>query len=186
MNPQPSLPTTGVKSRPPAKLPRAIGYLGSTAIVVGTVIGSGIFLVPYNVAQYVGSVRSLLLVWIVGGVLSLAGALSFAELGAASPEAGGVYVYLRQAYGKLIAFLYGWGSLAVMESGAIATLAVAFSIYSARFYPLSAVERKLLAAGVIALLTFVNIVGVRKGAAVQRSEERRVGKECRSRWSPYH
>jgi len=108
-----------------------------------------------------------LLVWIVGGVLSLAGALSFAELGAASPEAGGVYVYLRQAYGKLIAFLYGWGSLAVIESGAIATLAVAFSIYSARFYPLSAVERKLLAAGVIALLTFVNIVGVRKGAAVQ-------------------
>jgi len=150
-----------------ARLPRAIGYLGSTAIVVGTVIGSGIFLVPHNVAQYVGSVRSLLLVWIVGGVLSLAGALSFAELGAASPEAGGVYIYLRQAYGKLIAFLYGWGSLAVMESGAIATLAVAFSIYSARFYPLAAVERKLLAAGVIALLTFVNIVGVRKGAAVQ-------------------
>src|SRR5438128_12151113 len=114
MNPQPSLPTTGVKSRPPASLPRAIGYLGSTAIVVGTIIGSGIFLVPHNVALEVGSVRSLFLVWIVGGVLSLAGALSLAELGAAMPEAGGIYVYLRDAYGKVFAFLYGAAMLLVV------------------------------------------------------------------------
>ncbi len=151
----------------PRVLPRAIGQLGSTAIVVGTIIGSGIFLVPHNVAQHVASVRSLFLAWIVGGVLSLGGALSLAELGAAIPEAGGIYVYLREAYGKLWAFLYGWGNLVVMESGAAATLAVAFGIYSSTFFPLTPLEQKMIAAGVIAVLTLVNILGVRLGAAVQ-------------------
>src|SRR5947199_1620417 len=167
LNPQPSLSATGVDSRAAASLPRAVGYLGSTAIVVGTIIGSGIFLVPHNVALEVGSVRSLFLVWIVGGVLSLAGALSLAELGAAMPEAGGIYVYLREAYGKLFAFLYGWGMLLVIRSGSAATLAVAFGIYSATFFPLTHLEQKLVASGVIALLTLVNTVGVRAGAAVQ-------------------
>src|SRR5712692_3374462 len=87
--------------------PRVVGFLASTAILVGTTIGSGIFLVPHNVALRVGSVRAFLLVWILGGVLSLGGALSMAELGAATPEPGGVYVYLRQAYGRPFAFLYG-------------------------------------------------------------------------------
>ncbi len=100
----------------PVTLPRAIGYLGSTAIVVGTIIGSGVFLVPHNVAQQVGTVRDLFLVWIVGGALSLAGALSLGELGAAMPEAGGVYVYLREAYGRPFAFLYGWGMLLEIHS----------------------------------------------------------------------
>ncbi|HZO98675.1 MAG TPA: amino acid permease, partial [Terriglobia bacterium] len=149
------------------ELPRAIGFVASTAIVVGTVIGSGIFLVPHNVAMQVGTVRSLFLVWIVGGVLSLAGALSLAELGTAMPEAGGVYVYLRAAYGKLFAFLYGWAMLLVINSGAIATLAVAFSIYGASFFPLTVFEQRLLSSFVIALLTTVNVLGVRKGAAVQ-------------------
>lgn len=148
-------------------LPRAVGGLGSTAIVVGTIIGSGIFLVPHDVAQHVGSVGSLLLVWIVGGILSLAGALSLAELGAAKPDAGGVYVYLRQAYGGVFAFIYGWAALVVIESGSIATLAVAFGIYGSVFLPLTSLEQKLVASCVIALLTLVNIFGVRKGAAVQ-------------------
>jgi APA family basic amino acid/polyamine antiporter len=156
--------TGGLEKR---TLPRAIGFAGSTAIVVGTIIGSGIFLVPHDMAQHVGSARSLLLVWIVGAVLSLAGALSLAELGAAMPEAGGIYVYLREAYGKPFAFLYGWGLLLVINSGSIATLAVAFGIYSATFIPLSAIEQKILAAGVISVLTAVNYVGVRKAAAVQ-------------------
>lgn len=151
----------------PGGLPRAIGSLASTALVVGTIIGSGIFLVPHNVALHVGSVGSLYVVWIVGGVLSLAGALSLAELGAATPEAGGIYVYLRQAYGKLVAFLYGWAMLMVVETGGIATLAVAFSIYSAAFFSFNFWQQKLIACGVIVLLTGVNIAGVRKGAAVQ-------------------
>jgi basic amino acid/polyamine antiporter, APA family len=148
-------------------LPRAIGYLGSTAIVVGTIIGSGIFLVPHNVAQQVGKVRDLFLVWMVGGALSLAGALSLGELGAAMPQAGGVYVYLREAFGKPFAFLYGWGMLLVIHSGSLATLAVAFGIYSSQFVPLTPLERKLIASAVIALLTLVNIVGVRPASFVQ-------------------
>ena len=151
----------------PRSLPRAIGFLGSTAIVVGTIIGSGIFLVPHDVAQQVGSVRTLMLVWIVGGVLALGGALSLAELGAANPEAGGVYVYLRDAYGKLFAFLYGWAALWVIESGSIATLAVAFGIYAASFVPLTSLEQKLISVSVIVVLSAVNFAGVRKGAAVQ-------------------
>jgi basic amino acid/polyamine antiporter, APA family len=154
-------------SAPLRQLPRAIGPLGSTAIVVGTIIGSGIFLVPHDVAEQVGSVRSLMLVWVVGGVLSLAGALSLAELGAALPEAGGIYIYLRDAYGKLFAFLYGWALLLVINSGSIATLAVAFGIYSASFLPLTILQQKLVASLLITVLTVVNILGVRKGAVVQ-------------------
>lgn len=160
-------PTSSKLATLPRDLPRAIGYVGSAAIVVGTVIGSGIFLVPHNVAQHVGTVKSLFLVWIVGGVLSLAGALSLAELGAATPEAGGVYVYLRDAYGKLFAFLYGWALLLVINSGSIATLAVAFTIYAATFFPLTPLHRGLLSSAVIAVLTAVNVLGVRKSAAVQ-------------------
>jgi basic amino acid/polyamine antiporter, APA family len=148
-------------------LPREIGILGSTAIVVGTIIGSGIFLVPHNVALQVGSVGALYLVWIVGGALALAGALSLAELGAAMPEAGGIYVYLRESYGKLFAFLYGWGSLLVIDAGSAATLAAAFGIYSSAFIPMTPLEQKLLGASMIVLLTLVNILGVRKGTAVQ-------------------
>jgi APA family basic amino acid/polyamine antiporter len=148
-------------------LPRAIGDLGSTAIVVGTIIGSGIFLVPHNVALHVGTAGSLFAVWVVGGLLSLAGALSLAELGAALPEAGGIYVYLREAYGRPFGFLYGWGLLVVIHSGSAATLAVAFGIYSGTFLPLSPLERKEVAAAVVALLTVVNVIGVRAGSAVQ-------------------
>ena len=136
---------SGTESPTPNELPRAIGNLGSIAIVVGTIIGSGIFLVPHNVALQVGSVSSVILVWVVGGALALAGSLSLAELGAATPEAGGIYIYLRDAYGMLAAFLYGWAALLVMESGGIATLAVAFGIYSSTFFSLSPLERKLVA-----------------------------------------
>ncbi len=148
-------------------LPREIGVLGATAIVVGCIIGSGIFLVPHNIATQVGSVFSLYMVWIVGGALALAGALSLAELGAAMPEAGGIYVYLREAYGKLFAFLYGWGSLLVIDAGSAATLAAAFGIYASAFVPMTPLEQKLLGVAMIALLTLVNILGVRKGTAVQ-------------------
>jgi APA family basic amino acid/polyamine antiporter len=135
--------------------------------VIGTIIGSGIFLVPHDVAQQVGSVDALLLVWLIGGVLSLAGALSLAELGAANPAAGGIYVYLREAYGKLFAFLYGWALLLVINSGSVATLAVAFAIYSTTFVPLSPVQQKFVAIAAIVVLTLINILGVRKAAAVQ-------------------
>ncbi len=151
----------------PESLPRVVGTLGSTAIVIGTIIGSGVFLVPHNVALKVGSPASLFLVWIAGGLLALAGSLSLAELGAAMPDAGGVYIYLREAYGRLFAFLYGWASLLVIDSGSAATLAVAFGIYSGRFIPLSPLGQKLVAIGVIAVLTGINVLGARESAVVQ-------------------
>ena len=158
---------TGAEPHATAELPRAIGSLGAIAIVVGTIIGSGIFMVPaqcgaagrFRPHRDPGLGR--------GGALALAGSLSLAELGAATPEAGGVYIYLRDAYGKLAAFLYGWAALLVIESGGIATLAVAFGIYSSTFFPLTPLERKLVASAVIAVLTLVNIAGVKRASVVQ-------------------
>ena len=122
---------------------------------------------PQNVAQQVGSVETLFAVWILGGALAFAGALSLAELGASIPEAGGVYVFLRQAYGGLFAFLYGWAELLIITPGGIAALAVAFGIYSASLLPLSSLGQKLVAASVIAILTGVNVAGVRESTIVQ-------------------
>ncbi|HQF98848.1 MAG TPA: amino acid permease, partial [Candidatus Aminicenantes bacterium] len=108
-------------------LPRVLGLGDVIALVVGGIIGSGIFLVPKDMAAAVGHPLLILAVWVAGGVLSMFGALSFGELGASMPEAGGVYVYLREAYGSAVAFLFGWTLFLVIDTGAIATLAVAFS-----------------------------------------------------------
>jgi APA family basic amino acid/polyamine antiporter len=133
------------------------------------VIGSGIFLVSATMARAVGSPGLMLAVWVVGGVLSLFGALALSELSAAYPDSGGIYVYLREAYGPLVGFLYGWTSFLVIEAGSIATLASAFSTkYLPYFVTLSPVGRKLVAVALIALLALVNVVGVRWGALVQR------------------
>src|ERR1700676_391787 len=117
------------------ELRRDLGIWGAAAIVVGTVIGSGIFLVPSPMIKNVGYTAMLFGVWIAGGLLSLFGALSYAELAAALPEAGGEYVYLREAYGPLWAFIYGWTQMWVAKSGSIATLATGFFIYLANFRP---------------------------------------------------
>src|ERR1700735_1578322 len=146
---------------------RALTLRDATAIVAGTIIGSGIFLIPYSVANQLSSFSAVLLVWVVGGLLSLFGALALGELGAAFPGAGGLYVYLGHAYGRPIAFLYGWGLLTLIHSGSIATLAVAFRIYLAQLFPLSAFQQR--AAGMICILalTAVNCFGVRSGKGVQ-------------------
>ncbi|MGB6359587.1 MAG: amino acid permease, partial [Candidatus Acidiferrales bacterium] len=122
----------------------------ATAIVAGTIIGSGIFLVPGNIANDLSSFSAVTLVWLTGGLLSLFGALALGEMGAAFPGAGGLYVYLREAYGRTIGFLYGWALLALIHSGSIATLAVAFRIYLAQILPLSATQQKL--AGILCVL----------------------------------
>src|SRR5690348_14694805 len=123
------------KPTPATELKRDLGPWPAASIVVGTVIGSGIFLVPSTMIQGVGSVGMVFVVWIVGGLLSLAGALSYAELAAAMPEAGGEYVYLREAYGPLWGFLYSWTQMWVAKSGSIATLATAFFYYLTNFLP---------------------------------------------------
>jgi basic amino acid/polyamine antiporter, APA family len=117
-----------------AELRRDLGPWAAASIVVGTVIGSGIFLVPATMIQRVGSVQMVFLVWVVGGLLSLAGALSYAELAAAMPEAGGEYVYLREAYGPAWGFLYSWTQMWVAKSGSIAALATGFFLYFADFF----------------------------------------------------
>jgi basic amino acid/polyamine antiporter, APA family len=117
------------------ELKRDLGIWAALAIVVGTVIGSGIFRVPQSMILSVGSVPMVFLVWIIGGALSLAGALTYAELAAAMPGAGGEYVYLTEAYGPLWGFLYAWTQMWVAKSGSIATLATAFFEYTAHFVP---------------------------------------------------
>jgi len=150
------------------ELPRVLGFTSVVGILVGTVIGSGIFVAPNRIASLVESPQLIMAVWIVGGVLSFFGALAFAELGAAYPQAGGMYVYLREGYGRLIAFLFGWTLFLVIDSGAIATLSVAFSTrYLPYFVPLSPLAAKLVAVGLIAFLVIVNMLGVRYGAALQ-------------------
>jgi APA family basic amino acid/polyamine antiporter len=152
-----------------AELPRKLSVLDAAAIVVGTVIGSAIFIVPSSVAQSLPSIPSFLGVWVFTGVLSFFGALAYAELGAMMPRTGGQYVFLRQSFGPLPAFLCGWAFFLVIQSGAIATLAAGFSIYLSYFIPLGAVPAKVVAVTLILALTFVNILGVRQGAAVQKT-----------------
>ena len=117
------------------ELRRDLGLAAALAIVIGTVIGSGIFRVPQTMIQNVGTVQMVFLVWVVGGALSLAGALTYAELAAALPGAGGEYVYLTEAYGPMWGYLYSWTQLSVAKSGSIATLATAFFEYTAHFIP---------------------------------------------------
>lgn len=141
--------------------------MDATSVVVGTIIGSGIFLVPQAVAQQLPSLGMVTLVWVVGGVLSLSGALSLAELAAAFPRAGGLYVYLRHAYGPAAGFLYGWGLLTMIHSGSIATLAVAFGLYLSQLIPLDSTAQKAFSIACILLLTGVNCLGLRAGKLVQ-------------------
>jgi APA family basic amino acid/polyamine antiporter len=136
-------------------------------IVVGTVIGSGIFLTPGTVLRNAGSGGMALAVWAVGGVLSLLGALTFAELGAAKPESGGLYVYLRDAFGAPLAFLFGWTMFLVIGSGSLATLAAAFPRYVSVFVPLSPTWVKVTSVVMILVVTLLNIRGTRQSADVQ-------------------
>ncbi len=139
----------------------------ATSIVVGTVLGSAIFLIPATIASETGSPITVFLIWVTGGVLTLFGALSLAELGSMYPGAGGLYVYLREAYGALPAFLYGWGLLTVIHSASIAALAVGFGVYFAHLFVLGVVAEKAAAVTCIALLTVVNCLGVRLSKVVQ-------------------
>jgi APA family basic amino acid/polyamine antiporter len=153
---------------PRASLARTLGLRDLVLIVVGTVIGSGIFLVPGTVLRQTGgNVTVAFVVWVVAGILSLLGALTYAEMGAAKPDAGGLYVYIRDAFGPLPAFLYGWTAFFVIGSGSVATLAVAFTAYLRQLIPVSPVAARVVAVIVIAILMAVNVRGVRQGSDVQ-------------------
>ena len=162
---------------PRVRLLPVLGLATAAAIVVGEVIGSGVFIAPREVAHRTGgSVGLILTLWLVCGLVNLCGALTLAELSAMFPEAGGTYVFLREAYGRPWAFLWGWAEFLVIRSGSIAALAVAMTISLAVLvegagYDLSkaaaAALQTSVAVGAIAVLAFVNIVGTRFGGAVQ-------------------
>jgi APA family basic amino acid/polyamine antiporter len=150
------------------ELKRQIGLRTATALVVGEVIAVGIFLTPASMAKALASPFWILIVWVVMGAMAACGALCYGELAARFPEAGGGYVYLREAYGRPIAFLYGWMALLVMDPGLTAALAVGLASYAGYSLNLSQTGIKVVAIGTIVLLAGVNIYGVRLGAWLMR------------------
>ena len=152
---------------PPTTYARRLGLFSATMLVVGGIIGSGIFLNPAIVAQRVGSARLTLGVWAGGAVVALLGATIFAELGRRRPEAGGGYAYLRDAFGPLSAFMYGWALLLVISTGAIAAVAMTFAGYATALVGAPPEAHRAVALGAVALLTAVNVVGVAPGALLQ-------------------
>jgi len=146
---------------------RRLGLFSGTMAVIGGIIGGGIFLTPATVAQRVGSATLIVAAWVIGGVVALVGALSFGELGARRPQAGGGYVYLRETWGPLPAFLYGWALLFLIATGAIAAVAIMFATYALPLVGLSPRLTVPVAAGAIVFLTGINYVGVKPAAVTQ-------------------
>ena len=150
----------------PRGLVRRLGLFDATMIVMGGIIGSGIFVNPAEVARHVGSPGLIVGAWLIGGVIALIGALVYAELAARRPETGGQYAYLRDAWGPVPAFLYGWSLLLVIQSGGMAAVAIIFARYVVEL-TLIPVPEAAIAAGALALLTAINCLGVRAGSNVQ-------------------
>ncbi len=159
--------TTSQSSALGTDLKRELGLFDSVMINAGTMIASAIFIVPATVAAAVQGTGVMTLVWVVGGVVSLLGALSIAELAAAYPEAGGQYAYLREAYGTVWGFLYGWANFAVINTASIAAIAVGFARYIGFFTPLTDTAVRFVAIASIVALTLLNCRGVRLGATTQ-------------------
>jgi len=161
------------------ELKRSLGLIDATSIVAGSMIGSGIFIVTTQMAKDVGSAAWILVIWLVTGLLTMSAALSYGELAGMMPNAGGQFVYIQRAYGKLASFLYGWTVFTVIQTGVIAAVAVAFSKYAAVFFPVLDVElikigdsfiftnKQILAMFSILLLTYINTRGVKTGKSIQ-------------------
>jgi APA family basic amino acid/polyamine antiporter len=159
-------------------LVKGLGLMDATTLVVGSMIGSGIFIVAADISRQVRSPGLLIMTWVVTALLTMIAALSYGELAAAMPHAGGQYVYLREAFGPLFGFLFGWTMFLVIQTGTIAAVAVAFAKFAGVFFPFIAADRYILpflntqqfvAIGIILLLTWVNTRGVQTGAMVQNT-----------------
>src|SRR5215207_8801573 len=153
-------------SRTEAQLARRLGLFDATMIVMGGIIGSGIFMNPSVVALQVRTPFLILGAWVLGGLFALTAAFIWAELASRRPDVGGQYAYLREAFHPAVAFLYGWVLLLVIQTGGMAAVAVTFSRYSLEMAPLPLTD-SLLAALVLAALTVINCLGVRTGSTVQ-------------------
>jgi APA family basic amino acid/polyamine antiporter len=153
--------------RPVADLPRKLNLFDGAALLVGSVIGSGIFVVPSLIAQRVPEPGLVIAIWLFSGLLVLCGALTLAELGTMLPQSGGLYVYMREAYGPFSAFLYGWTIMLVVIPGSLAALTSAFLLYLKHFVPLTLEAEKALGIALLLGLAFINARGVKQGAGVQ-------------------
>src|SRR4051812_21530443 len=171
---------TNMENQHPEDFKRELGLLDGTMLVVGSMIGSGIFIVSSDIARQVGSAGWLTLIWVLSGLITVIAAVSYGELSAMFPKAGGQYVYLKEAYGKLIAFLYGWSFFAVIQTGTIAAVGVAFSKFAAYLYEPFSDENilyqigsfKLNAAQIVSIvtiiiLTYLNSRGVKNSKMLQ-------------------
>lgn len=160
---------------------KSLNLFDTTLLVAGSMIGSGIFIVSADIARTVGSAGWLLVVWILSGVITLFAALSYGELAGMMPQAGGQFVYLKKAFGDLVAFVYGWTVFMVIQTGVIAAVAVAFAKFTGVFIPFfeegnvvlqivnfKITSAQLLAISIIAILTFINTRGIENGKAIQR------------------
>ncbi len=169
-----------IENNQPGDFKRELGLLDGTMLVVGSMIGSGIFIVSADIARQVGSAGWLTLIWLISGLITMIAAVSYGELSAMFPKAGGQYVYLKEAYNKLIAFLYGWSFFSVIQTGTIAAVGVGFSKFSAYLIPSLSDENILLDLGsfklnaaqivsivTIVLLTYVNSRGVKNSKTLQ-------------------
>ena len=163
-----------------AEMKRSLGLFDATMLVAGSMIGSGIFIVSADIARSVGSSGFLILVWLITGIVTIAAALSYGELAGMMPKAGGQYIYLSKAFNPLIGFLYGWTTFSVIQTGAIAAVAVAFAKFTAVFIPALSTDNILLRIGSlnisaaqvyaiasIVLITLINTRGVKNGKIVQ-------------------
>jgi basic amino acid/polyamine antiporter, APA family len=148
------------------RLPRSLGPWGATAVVVGVTIGSGIFRVPATVAAQLHAPGPAMLCWLLGGLISLCGALSVAELGAAFPRSGGIFAYLLESFGPVPAFLYGWACLMVITPAALGATSTIFAEYLGYFLPISAAGVHYVAALMIALMGVINYIGLRRASAL--------------------
>jgi APA family basic amino acid/polyamine antiporter len=150
-----------------SELDRSLTRLNATAMVAGTIIGASIFVQPSEIARHLATPGSIMLVWVVCGLLTLAGALVCAELASAFPQTGGVYIFLREAYSPFLGFLWGWAMFWTMHSGIVAAIAVVFARYAAYFVPVGEIGIRAIAVGVIVALSALNYVGLRAGSRVQ-------------------
>jgi len=147
-------------------LARRLGLFDATMLVMGGIIGSGIFVTPAEVARHVDTPLLIVGVWVLGGIVALTASFVYAELAARRPEVGGQYAYLRDAYGPMPAFLYGWALLLVIQSGGMAAVAITFARYFGNLLQLP-IPDGAVAVGVLSLLTIINCMGVRSGSNVQ-------------------
>ncbi len=149
------------------KLKKSVTFIESLAIIIGLVIGSGIFIKPAVVLKNAGSPGMAVMTWIVGGLITLCAALSISEIAGAIPKTGGFYTYLKELYGDVWGFLYGWVELVISYPGSTAALAIAFATYASFFVPLTAMQQKVLAILMIALFIGLNILATKYGSVVQ-------------------